>query len=77
MQGSFFQERAHRYRDQRIKSPRSGPKMMIVLPFTSLCEKEPELNPTETAGWLNQAPQRSLGVLTRGKTDLLNQLTAC
>jgi hypothetical protein len=70
----LFQERAHRYRDQRIKSPHSGPKKMIILPFTSLCEKGTELNPIETAEWLNQAPQRSLAVLTRGKTVLFSSI---
>jgi hypothetical protein len=74
MQGSFFQERAHRYRDQHIKSPRPGPKNMIILPFISLCEKGAELNPFETAGWLNQALQRSLGVLTRGMTVHLSSI---
>jgi hypothetical protein len=70
----LVQERAHRYRDHRIKSPGSGPKKMIILSFTSLCEKGIELNPIETAGWLNQAPQRSLRVLTGGKTVLLSSI---
>jgi hypothetical protein len=47
---------------------------MIILPFISLCEKGAELNPFETAGWLNQALQRSLGVLTRGMTVHLSSI---
>jgi hypothetical protein len=70
----LFQERAHRYQDQRIKNPRPGPKKKTILPFTSLCEKETELHRIETAGWLNQAPRRSLGMLTRSKTVLLSSI---
>jgi hypothetical protein len=46
----------------------------IILPFTPLCEKGTKLYPIETAGWLSQAPPRSLGVLTRGKAVLLSSI---
>jgi hypothetical protein len=46
---------------------------MIILP-SPFCEKESELYPIETAGWLNQAPQRSRGILARGKTVLVSSI---